>query len=265
MSRSTTLRVVVHGAAAAAWNMAVDEMLLDGCCGAPFFTLRLYGWCSPTISVGYLQPWRDGFDASVAGRLGVGLVRRPSGGRAVLHADELTYCLVGPAGQGPLAGGVSASYRRLAAGLCSSLRRMGAEVNMARARPLQCRHPPTGACFSTRSRYELLCAGRKLVGSAQRRRDGRLLQHGSLPLGRPDSWLWRALGEDGGVAVASTIGLAEALGGRPSGRRLVWSLAGEIADALGLTARRGVLNRRELRAAARLERRYRDPEWTKRR
>lgn len=255
------LRVVVHPSAAGAWNMAVDDALLrdepDG------WTLRFYTWETPTISIGYAQPLQRAVDERLARRRHIPLVRRPTGGRAVLHADELTYAIAAPADRGALAGGVSASYRRIAAGLQAGLRRLGAAVQVERTGAT----PPSahrGACFSARTRYELSVDGRKLVGSAQRRLGGRLLQHGSLLLGAPQPRLWSALGEGADEALRSSVGLVEVLDHRPGGRALIASLTVGIAAELGLTPRRMPLSLRQRRRAADLYRRYRSAEWTHR-
>ncbi|MCH7824872.1 MAG: lipoate--protein ligase family protein, partial [Acidobacteria bacterium] len=97
------LRVVVDAGASGAWNMAVDEALLDD--PGDGWTLRFYRWDRPTISLGYAQPYERGVDTVVARRLGIPVVRRPTGGRAVLHADELTYALTAPVDHGPLSAG----------------------------------------------------------------------------------------------------------------------------------------------------------------
>jgi len=244
--------------------MAVDEMLLNGASTSAAFTLRFYTWRVPTVSLGYMQPWRQGIDAKLARRLEVALVRRPTGGRAVLHSDELTYSLVGPSEHGPLAGGVVETYRRLAEGLCRGLRHLGADVDVVRPVGREERRRRTGACFSSRSRYELTHDDRKLVGSAQRRSDGRVLQHGSMPIGRPDARFWRVLGADGAAAAAATASLEEVLGRRPSPRVLSNSLARSISEALGLPIRLGVLSARERRAAAWLVHRHANQAWVRR-
>lgn len=256
--------------------MAVDQTLLEaaeGVDGRWSFSLRLYAWRRPTVSLGFAQPWLEGFVPGLARRLGVGLVRRPSGGRAVLHDDEITYCLAGPAGAEALGGGILAAYRRLAEGLAAGLHGLGAEVEVWRSSGADearggASSPPSrrsGACFASRARYELVWRGRKLAGSAQRRAGGRVLQHGSLPIGRPDPGLWRALGPGGPEAAAATTGLADVIGTRPSRRRLAAALAQGIGQALGCeTAVRG-LSVSERRRAAALQRHYRDPAWTLRR
>ncbi len=258
------LRVLVHGRAPAAWNMAVDEALL----GAPHggWTLRFYAWKRPTVSLGYAQPFDYGVDVALAQRFGMALVRRPTGGRAVLHAGELTYSITAPAETGALAGGVSASYRCIAAGLQAGLGLLGAEPDVERSGTARLPAHPVhkGPCFSARTRYELSVGGRKLVGSAQRRRDGRLLQHGSILLEAPDRRLWAVLGEGSGQAVDASLGLYELLSVRPTRRVLVACLTRGIAEALGLPARRSQLTVTERRTARRLCVRYGDPQWTQR-
>jgi len=244
--------------------MAVDETLLERVDGAPAWTLRFYGWRRPTVSLGYAQPFLQGVDESVVRRQGIEVVRRLTGGRAVLHGDEFTYALVGPTDYGRLAGGISAAYLSIASGLRDGLGRLGAEVDLERS-AMSPRRADKGPCFSARSRYELTSCGRKLIGSAQRHREGRLLQHGSMPLGAPDPRLWRALGPGYEDAAAASICLAEVLGRRPSRRALAASLASGIAAVLGLEPRWEVLTRLELRRVAALQTLYRDRNWTRRR
>jgi len=244
--------------------MAVDETLLAGVAGAPAWTLRFYLWRRPTVSLGYAQPFLQGVDERARRRQGIEVVRRLTGGRAVLHADELTYALGGPTDDGRLSGGASATYMSIASGLRDGVRRLGAEVDLGRSAPPP-RRSEKGPCFSARARHELAAHGRKLIGSAQRRRDGRLLQHGSMPLGAPDPRLWRALGPGYEDAAAASIGLAEVLGRRPPCRAVAGCLARGLAASLDLEVRWGSLTRAEKRHAKALECRYRDRDWTHRR
>jgi lipoate-protein ligase A len=242
--------------------MAVDEALLD--MPQSGWTLRFYQWDRPTVSIGYAQPLARAVDRSRAHILAIPVVRRPTGGRAVLHGDEITYSIAGPLEVGALAGGVSASYRRIAAGLRAGLRSLGVVVDVERRGPAP---SPShkGPCFSARTRHELAAAGRKLVGSAQRRRGGRLLQHGSLLLGAPDERLWAVLGAGFREAMGGSVGLDEVLSPRPARRRLVACLTDGLAAELALSPRRSVLTVGERRVAAGLCARYRDAEWTARR
>lgn len=262
-STHPSLRVLIHSPGTGPWNMAVDEVLLEGGPGLPAYTLRFYRWLRPTVSLGHGQPWREAYDGELGRRLGVDLVRRPTGGRAVLHADELTYSLAAPADRGPLSGGVLSTYRRIARCFERGFRSLGLTVELVRGAGAV--EPGRGACFASRSRYELLAGGRKLLGSAQRRQRGRLLQHGSLPLGRPDLRLWRVLGEGGAGAARQTAGLAEELGHRPPWRRLGWGLARAVADGLQLELRAGTLSRQEARRARRRALLLGDAAWVRRR
>lgn len=176
-----TWRLLITLPTDGATNMAIDEAILhalaDGV-GRP--TLRFYRWDPPCLSLGYNQPCVDVDEADCA-RLGYTWVRRPTGGRAILHTDELTYSIVASGDEPRVAGGVVESYRRLSAGLLAGLRSLGADVFQAQTEKVV--NPHQGAaCFDTPSNYEITVGDRKLVGSAQVRRRGMVLQHGTLPL-----------------------------------------------------------------------------------
>lgn len=161
-----------------AWNMAADMALMEGDGLVP--VLRLYGWQRPTLSLGYAQDADAVVDFALADAAGVEVVRRPTGGGAVLHdgANEVTYSVVAP--EAALPGAVVEAYRLLAEALVAALGELGIRADLAaRVAPADER---SAVCFETPSRYELLVAGRKTVGSAQCRRYGRVLQHGAVPL-----------------------------------------------------------------------------------
>jgi lipoyl(octanoyl) transferase len=172
-------RLIYDNPAPGAWNMAVDEAILESV-GSDFQvpTLRLYAWNPPCLSLGYGQHSSD-VDFERCQQLGWDVVRRPSGGRAILHIDELTYSLALPADDELTAGSVVESYWRISTALIRGLTRLGANP-VAEARSKQPENGPT--CFETPSHYEITVNGRKLVGSAQMRRKGGVLQHGTLPL-----------------------------------------------------------------------------------
>jgi lipoate-protein ligase A len=174
-------RVIVHPAADGASNMAIDEAILEnvaaGCAPA---TLRFFAWEPPCLSLGYGQPVSDVDSGRLAAR-GWGMVRRATGGRAILHTDELTYSVVAPIGEPRVEGGVVESYRRLSQGLLAGLQRLGVCADADR-RAKSAAKPANPDCFEVPSDYEITANGRKLVGSAQTRRRGAVLQHGSLPL-----------------------------------------------------------------------------------
>jgi lipoyl(octanoyl) transferase len=213
-------------------NMAADEAVLRTVsAGEAMPTLRLYGWSPPCLSLGYAQKTGD-VDFDRIARAGWDVVRRPTGGRAILHTDELTYSVSLPADDPIAAGGIIESYRRISGALLAGLERLGAEVAADKRAE---RSSVTGAvCFEVPSHYEITVSGRKLVGSAQLRRREGVLQHGSLPLFGDLGRICEALAypdEDSREAAkaqvrARAITLEEALGGAA----VTWQQA---AEAIG--------------------------------
>ena len=166
-----------------AWNMAVDEAILEfaGKGDAPP-TLRLYAWKPACLSIGYAQPIKD-VDLGRLQERGWGIVRRPTGGRAILHIDELTYSVCGQQSNPNLSGNVLESYQRLSLALLDALRLMGIYADSVKKTSLQDSHNKNNpVCFEVPSNYEITVTGKKLIGSAQARKKSSILQHGSLPL-----------------------------------------------------------------------------------
>lgn len=176
-----TWRLLNTGSADGATNMAIDEAILTAVAGGKSPpTLRFFAWEPPCLSIGYNQA-ADEVDITRCRQAGVDVVRRPTGGRAILHTDELTYSIVAPQDEPRVAGGVLESYRRLSAGLVRGLRLLGVDVAQAGAGYGQ-DADVSAACFDASSAYEITAGGKKLVGSAQVRRKEAVLQHGTLPL-----------------------------------------------------------------------------------
>jgi lipoate-protein ligase A len=162
--------------------MAVDEAILElAARGDVPPTLRLFSWQPACLSLGYAQSVAD-VDRQRLAQHGWDLVRRPTGGKAILHTDELTYSVTGPQAEPHLAGSVLESYRRLSAALLKALHLLGIPAE-SQAEALQPTNEPKGAvCFEVPSNYEITVGGKKLIGSAQARRREGVLQHGTLPL-----------------------------------------------------------------------------------
>lgn len=213
-------RLIYDNPTSGARNMAVDEAIMGAVArGERPPTLRLYDWTPACLSLGYGQKTSD-VDFDRLARMGWDAVRRPTGGRAILHTDELTYSITLPE-EHPIAnGGIVESYRRLSAALMQALAALGAPVAADRRDDGPKLTGPV--CFEVPSHYEITFDGRKLLGSAQTRRRGGVLQHGTLPLRGDVSRICDALvypdeptREAAKTAVherATT--LAEALGGR---------------------------------------------------
>lgn len=177
-------RFLDTGCGDAAYNMAVDEaLLLSHEAGQSPPTLRVYTWSSPTLSLGYAQSIEKEVDTTACREHGVTPIRRPTGGRAVLHDDEATYSIVMPLRLDGREASITEHYRRIGLALEAALRRAGLAVTLERPSVLAAApRPASPACFAALSRYELSATGRKLVGSAQKRGRRSLLQHGSIPL-----------------------------------------------------------------------------------
>ena len=163
-------------------NMALDQAILEAVSsGESPPTLRLYAWQPPCLSIGYAQPVAD-VDRQRLNELGWDLVRRPTGGRALLHTDELTYAVIAASTNKHVAGGVLQSYQHLSLGLAAALTMLGLHVEVQPNIPVPEEQRTNPVCFQAPSAYEITVGGRKLIGSAQVRRRGGVLQHGSLPL-----------------------------------------------------------------------------------
>ena len=273
MYSSSTWRLIVSEPADGATNMAVDEAILEAVAeGHAPPTLRFYAWSPPCLSLGMAQRHTD-VDRERLSALGWDLVRRPTGGRAILHTDELTYSVIAPQDEPRVAGSVVESYRRLSEGLMRGLQVLGLSAAQANTAPAHGR----GAgpiCFEAPSDYEITAGGKKLIGSAQARKQGVVLQHGTLPLVGDLRRICEALRYESmaarEVARARVLERATTLE-TALGRAVAWSAAVEamtmgFEEALGLVLARAELTAAEREAAARLRaEKYASPTWTLRR
>ncbi|HEY7021906.1 MAG TPA: lipoate--protein ligase family protein [Ktedonobacterales bacterium] len=162
-------------------NMALDEAIMEAvAAGDSPPTLRFYQWAPPCLSLGKRQPL-DGVDLAACSADGVDVVRRATGGWAILHTDELTYSVALRPDDPRVSGAILDTYRTLSQGLIAGLRFLGADAEMSPVIPGGAQNT-SAACFEVPSAYEITLGGRKLIGSAQTCPAGRVLQHGSLPL-----------------------------------------------------------------------------------
>ena len=254
--------------------MAVDCAILAAVAGGeqpP--TLRLYGWDPPCLSLGYGQRTRDVDLAALAAR-GWDLVRRPTGGKAIGHGDELTYSLSLPLDH-PLAGGdVLESYRRISAGLLCALTSLGLAAEAAHQGASARRAARGPVCFEIPSHYEISVRGRKLIGSAQLRRQGGLLQHGSLPLNGDVGRICDVLSfesEESRTAQKRKVRQRAVTLAQVAGKPLSWSAAAAaielgFASAFNMEMKPGQLSAAESNRADRLiDERFGNPAWTNKR
>lgn len=222
-------------------NMALDEALLRlherGLCPP---TLRLYRWQPPALSLGRFQP-RPHLEPEVLRHLGLEVVRRPTGGRAVLHLHEITYAVVAGSAEG-LPSSPGAAYHLLCQGLLAALGLLGVEAELGReaAKP-----PEPEVCFLRQTRADIICRGRKFVGSAQTWRGSSLLQHGSIvlaPQAAELAALFRADPDELGGRVTS---LSEILGRPACAAEVARAVVAGFAEALGACFQAGGLSPQE--------------------
>jgi lipoate-protein ligase A len=252
--------------------MAVDEAILEHIGRRESLpTLRLYAWEPACLSLGYAQPYADVDELRIKER-GWEVVRRPTGGRAILHADELTYSVTAPADEPRLAGSVLESYNRLAGALLHAIQSLGLSVEMKEG--VSGNHNSLNpVCFEVPSTYEITVQGKKLIGSAQARRKEGVLQHGSLPLVGNLARITDALiFVDEGDRLNAAHRLLERATTVESalGRPVSWSDAAQafikaFEDKLSLSLEEGVLSQSEQERAEKLVcEKYDHQGWMKR-
>lgn len=243
-------------------HMAIDHALLDGVRAQGRPALRLYGWRPACLSLGRNQRARGVFDAGRAAARGLDVVRRPTGGRAVLHDRELTYAVAAPI---HLLDGPRAGYRTINRALVAALRGLRVDAELALDAPTTGPDAPE-PCFRRPAAGEVVVGGRKLVGSAQRCERGALLQHGSLLLEGTQQGVTE-LRTDAGepIAVGGETSLHVLLGRVPEWALLVEAITAGFEETCGIRLAPGSLTAAERDRALHLEERYRSGAWTWRR
>jgi lipoate-protein ligase A len=239
-------RLLVTEATDGATNMAIDETVWRGRqAGSSPPTIRFFAWDPPTVSLGYGQALDDAISVDAARRLCVGVVRRPTGGSAIYHDGperELTYSVVATNDDLGVTTDLLEAYRWIARALARGLRALGVAAEIV-ATPRGKGTAPA-FCFARTGRYEIELDGRKLVGSAQRRRGRCFLQHGSVLLGVDEPRL-RALFPTTANPLASMATLESTLGRRPSFDDVAAALTAAFEAEHGLTLRPGGLSEEE--------------------
>ncbi|MFQ5921823.1 MAG: biotin/lipoate A/B protein ligase family protein [Anaerolineales bacterium] len=263
---------ILSESASGAMNMALDEAILEAVLkhGAPP-TLRFYAWDPACLSLGYAQPVND-TDRAALEREGWDLVRRPTGGKAILHTDEITYSISAPIDHTFFANGMLPSYKRISLALIAGLERMGMMPELHITDPPV---PSNGnpVCFHNPSAFEITVEGKKLVGSAQLRRAGGVLQHGSVPLQGELGRICLALryaNEDDRERAMGEVGLHAITVERVLGGPITWEeaarhLTAGFEDTFQLRFSHQEPSLPEIRRSHEiLEERYLHPDWTQR-
>ena len=268
-----TWRLLVDPPAQGAWNMAVDESLLEHVGrGETLPTLRLYAWEPACLSLGYAQPFADVDTARLLARSWE-VVRRPTGGRAILHTDELTYSITAPPREPRVIGTVLESYNRLAQALVAAVRSLGIPVEVKEHTTGQDSGSQGPVCFEVPSAYEITVGGKKLIGSAQARRREGVLQHGTLPLYGDLGRITETLAfpdEPARAAAAVKLWSRATTVEKVLGRNVEWKTTAQafvhaFESELNLTFERGELSAGEkARAKVLLHEKYAHASWTER-
>lgn len=239
--------------------MAVDAALVDSVRERGTPALRFYGWVPACLSLGRNQPAAGHYDEALLADAGIEIVRRPTGGRAVLHDRELTYSVVIP---DRLFDSPRTAYATINRALANGLARLGVAARSSPADGPVAR-PSLVPCFVEPAPGELLVDDRKIVGSAQVRIGGVILQHGSIMLGRSPA-LDRLPPEVVDQIAGTPAYLTDLAGREVDPDEVVDAIVAAWADDIG-PVEPSVMDDDEARAARDRARGFRDPEWTWRR
>jgi lipoyl(octanoyl) transferase len=240
--------------------MALDEALMARARRTGETVLRVYGWSRPTLSLGRNQRAAGLYHEAGIARQGMGVVRRPTGGRALLHHREVTYSVTAPCADN---GDLLTEYGRINALLCSALGSLGVPVVVAApaGRPMS---PTTAPCFAEPARGELTLHGRKLVGSAQWREAGAMLQHGSILVDDDQSSIAGLLREPAPPTPPPAT-LRDALGRAPVITEVSDALFRAVCELVDPDAAPLEIDDELAHHATDIAERYRDDAWTWRR
>src|SRR5215208_395556 len=267
-----TWRLVITPPARGAWNMALDESVLEHIgLGKSMPTLRLYSWTPDCLSLGRAQPF-SAVDTARLSERGWEVVRRATGGRAILHTDELTYSVIAPNDEPRVTGTVLESYNRLAQALLLAVKELDLPVEMKEGKT-EHQSSLNPVCFEVPSTYEITVNGKKLIGSAQARKREGVLQHGSLPLTGDLTRICQVLtfeNESARTRAAQRLLTRAATVESALGREVSWETAAQafihaFEAQLGLSLQRGELSLSESRRTDELVKsKYDHPSWTER-
>ncbi len=238
-------RLIVDAPQSAARNMAIDEAIAIAFSeGKAPATLRLYSWATPSFSIGAFQKLESDYIALLEAQE-IDLVRRMTGGRGILHDDELTYSVVAGTAHALFSGGIQGTFQSIAGGLLNGLKAVGVEA--AVHAPVRSGRPArkNRLCFDAVSVYEITARGKKLIGSAQRRWKNHFLQHGSLVLKKSNLGTPCSQGLPLNLVSEHQITLFELMNRDPRHDVLCQALKTGFENALSITFKAGGLSRDE--------------------
>jgi lipoate-protein ligase A len=259
-------RFLDSGGEEACLNMGIDEAVSRAVeMGQSPPTIRFYTWTAPAVSIGAFQSFQE-VNIERCKQKNIPVVRRITGGRALLHQDELTYSVICPIPSPFFPSNLQGCSRTIAEALQLGLRQIGLELQIFPQKVYRPPKPRPPDCFSTPSLYELTVDGRKLVGSAQRRWLRVFLQHGSIPIETDRSPEKELIVGANGNPARKAARLSDLLDPLPSMKNLREALAFGFKKRLGVVLKKNGLTPEEKAQARELVRtRYGADTWTHRR
>lgn len=250
-------------------NMAVDHAILESVAkGESPPTIRFYRWHPPGVTIGYFQKANKEIDIDACQKNGVDVVRRLTGGRTVLHQHELTYSVIAPENHPKVTGTILESYLAISRGLLFGLENLGVKGQLVNG--AESKRKGTAACFDAPSWYELVVDNKKIIGSAQTRKQGALLQHGSILIELDNNLLFNILkfSSDKVRRAArerfkgKAISLAEVMERVPDYSQVVQAFNDGLSKGLDINLSDGKLNDSEKQLTEELEvGKYRTDQW----
>lgn len=261
-----TWRWIESEAADGATNMAIDQALLQNTDTVIQPIMRVYGWSPYCISLGYHQS-EDDIDFNLCRERQIDVVRRPTGGRAVLHAEEVTYAVIVPQCASIFQQSITAVYNLISRGLLTGINKLGVPASFEK-RSIDLRDhykkEASISCFSASARHEIVVGGRKLVGSAQRHLPGKILQHGSILLGAAHLTLPELIKKGDNQTkqkmktelMEKTISLSQCLGRKVSCKEVIESIKKGMEETLSIRFVSRDLTVQERECSERLKERF---------
>lgn len=254
---TTPWRLLLVPPRSGAENMARDSGLMDRARDTGEGVVTIYEWSAPTLSLGRNQTAKGMYDTGEMQTLGVDAVRRPTGGRALLHHREITYSVTGPARPGE---SLSSTYREINKLLIAALAAIGVKADESQSSEAAER-PGTLPCFATPAEGELVAGGAKLVGSAQLREDGAFLQHGSVLVEDDQGMIERLLVTPQTAPLPAAATLSRLLGRAPTARDVAEAMRGALSHVWNADPTAIEESEAEEYAARHIDR-YRSELWT---
>jgi lipoate-protein ligase A len=261
-------RLIVDDALDSALNMAIDEALLLHCQEnkktSLFPSLRFFCWKTPTLSLGYAQEWKKTVDLDYCKSQGIDIVRRPTGGRAVLHDKELTYSVVAQCEGNFFSKSTLETYRHISAALVCGFNNINIPAQLAIPHlNHQFTYKLTNKpCFFSTSKYELAYRGKKMVGSAQKRLKNSFLQHGSILLEVDKERLISATGiKNKGGAGADFIALNDVAAKKIVIEELIEALSKGFEEYFSIQLAPDAMSDREVNLAQKLQKEKYSQSW----